>query len=37
MRALHEVSRFPGRLLTTTADPELADQVRERFAVDPWG
>ncbi|MEX0835908.1 MAG: DUF1269 domain-containing protein [Nitriliruptor sp.] len=37
MRALHEVSRFPGRLLTTSADPDLADQVRERFAVDPWG
>jgi uncharacterized membrane protein len=37
MRALHEVSRFPGRLLTTTADPELADDVRSRLAVDPWG
>jgi uncharacterized membrane protein len=37
MRALHEVSRFPGRLLATTADPDLAEQVRERFAVDPWG
>ncbi|MEX1162884.1 MAG: DUF1269 domain-containing protein [Nitriliruptor sp.] len=37
MRALHEISRFPGRLLTTSADPDLADQVRERFAVDPWG
>ncbi len=36
MRALHEISRFPGRLLTTTADPELADEVRSRFATDPW-
>ena len=35
-RALHEVSRFPGRLLATTADPELAAAVRERLAVDPW-
>jgi hypothetical protein len=31
------VSRFPARLLTTTADPALADEVRERLAVDPWG
>lgn len=36
IRALHEVSRFPARLLATTADPELADTVRERLAVDPW-
>ena len=36
MRALHEVSRFPGRLLVTTADPELAEDVRSRLAVDPW-
>lgn len=35
-RALHEVSRFPGRLLTTTAEPEVAQAVRERLAVDPW-
>ena len=35
-RALHEVSRFPGRLLATTADPELAAAVRERLTVDPW-
>jgi uncharacterized membrane protein len=35
-RALHEVSRFPGRLLATTADEELATMVRERLAVDPW-
>lgn len=37
MRALHEVSRFPGRLLITTADADLAEEVRGRFAVDPWG
>jgi uncharacterized membrane protein len=37
LRALHEVSRFPGRLLTTTADAAVADEVRERLAVDPWG
>lgn len=37
LRALHEVSRFPARLLTTTADPALADEVRDRLAVDPWG
>lgn len=37
MRALHEVSRFPGRVLASTADPELVEQVRERLATDPWG
>ncbi|MFP4634318.1 MAG: DUF1269 domain-containing protein [Nitriliruptoraceae bacterium] len=37
MRALHEVSRFPGILLASTADPELVETVRERLAVDPWG
>lgn len=36
VRALHEVSRFPARLLATTADAELAEAVRERLAVDPW-
>ncbi len=36
MRALHEVSRFPGRLLATTASAELAEEVRSRLAVDPW-
>jgi uncharacterized membrane protein len=35
-RALHEVSRFPARLLATTADDELAATVRETLAVDPW-
>ncbi|MTV26336.1 DUF1269 domain-containing protein [Nitriliruptoraceae bacterium ZYF776] len=35
-RALHEVSRFPARLLTTTADADLAAEVRDRLAVDPW-
>jgi uncharacterized membrane protein len=34
--ALHEVARFPGRLLASTADPELVELVRERLAVDPW-
>ncbi|MBS3940317.1 MAG: DUF1269 domain-containing protein [Actinobacteria bacterium] len=36
VRALHEVSRFPARLLATTVDADLADAVRERLAVDPW-
>jgi uncharacterized membrane protein len=36
MRALHEVSRFPGRLLVSTADPDLTEEVRGRLAVDPW-
>lgn len=36
-RALHEVGRFEARLLHTTADDDLAEQVRERLAVDPWG
>jgi uncharacterized membrane protein len=35
-RALHEVARFPGRLLATTADGEVAAMVRERLAIDPW-
>jgi uncharacterized membrane protein len=37
VRALHEVSRFPGRLLATTADHRLAKDVRSRLATDPWG
>lgn len=37
MRALHEVSRFPGRLLLSTADPDLVADVEQRFATDPWG
>jgi len=37
MRALHEVSRFPGRILASTADPELVAEVRDRLATDPWG
>jgi uncharacterized membrane protein len=37
VRALHEVSRFPGRLLATTADEALAATVRDALAVDPWG
>ena len=36
IRALHEVSRFPGRLLASTADLELVEEVRRRLAVDPW-
>ena len=36
MRALHEVSRFPGRILASTADPDLVEEVRSRLAVDPW-
>ncbi|MCC5950030.1 MAG: DUF1269 domain-containing protein [Nitriliruptoraceae bacterium] len=37
MRALHEVSRFPGRVILSTADPAIVEQVRQRLAVDPWG
>lgn len=37
VRALHEVSRFPARLLATTAGAELAEDVRGRLATDPWG
>lgn len=37
MRALHEVSRFPGRVLAATADPETVEEVRARLALDPWG
>ncbi|MEX0868409.1 MAG: DUF1269 domain-containing protein [Nitriliruptoraceae bacterium] len=36
MRALHEVSRFPARLLASTADADLVATVTERLAVDPW-
>jgi uncharacterized membrane protein len=36
VRALHEVSRFPARLLVATADRELVEEVRGRLAVDPW-
>lgn len=36
-RALHELSRFTVTLLHTTADDDLAEQIRERLAVDPWG
>ena len=36
MRALHEVSRFPGTLLVSTADADLVAEVRGRLAVDPW-
>jgi uncharacterized membrane protein len=36
MRTLHEASRFPARLLASSADPELIDAVTERLAVDPW-
>lgn len=36
VRALREVSRFETRLLATTAPDEMATQVRDRFATDPW-
>ena len=36
-RALHEVGRFEARLLHSTAPADLAEQVSERLAVDPWG
>lgn len=36
VRALHEVSRFPARLLATTAPDERAQRVRDRLATDPW-
>lgn len=36
VRALHEVSRFPAQVLATSAADEIAEQVRERLAVDPW-
>jgi uncharacterized membrane protein len=36
MRALHEVSRFPGRVLASTADPDVVGEVRARLATDPW-
>jgi uncharacterized membrane protein len=34
--ALHEVSRFPGRVLASTADHALVEEVRSRLALDPW-
>jgi len=37
VRALHEVSRFPAKLLATTAGDEFAEEVRGRLATDPWG
>lgn len=36
MRALYEVSRFPGRLLASSADPARIEEVSSRLAVDPW-
>jgi uncharacterized membrane protein len=36
-RALHEVSRFPARLLASTAEPAVVETVRELLATDPWG
>jgi uncharacterized membrane protein len=36
MRALHEVARFPARLERSSADADLAAEVRARLAVDPW-
>lgn len=37
VRALHEASRFPARLLATTAPADVAAEVRDRLATDPWG
>ncbi len=37
MRVLHEASRFPATLLTSTGDREFAAKLAERFTVDPWG
>jgi hypothetical protein len=34
--ALHEVARFSGRLLASTADEDLVEVVRDRLAADPW-
>jgi uncharacterized membrane protein len=36
LRALHEVSRFPGRLVRSTAAPDVVEQVVGRFATEPW-
>jgi len=36
VRALHEVSRFPARVLRATAAPELVELVSARLATDPW-
>lgn len=37
IRVMHEVSRFPGRILASTADADLVEQVRGKLALDPWG
>lgn len=37
VRVMHEVSRFPGRILASTADADLVEQVRGKLALDPWG
>jgi uncharacterized membrane protein len=37
VRVLHEVGRFPARLLRSTADPDVVTAVQERLAIDPWG
>ncbi len=36
MRALHEASRFPARILASSADPDVVEAVRARLATDPW-
>lgn len=36
VRALHEVGRFEGRLLATTAPTERADEIRDRLMTNPW-
>jgi uncharacterized membrane protein len=35
-RALHEISRFPGRLIYATGPEDVVEQIRDRLAVDPW-
>lgn len=36
MRALHEVSRFPARLIASSASADMVAAVTERLAQDPW-
>lgn len=36
MRANYEVSRFPARLLATTAGPEAAERITSRLSSEPW-
>jgi len=36
VRALHEVGRFPGRVLRATASPDVVELVTARLTTDPW-